>query len=227
MLDVNARRSGTFKIGGDVEVCRLGFGAMRVTGKGIWGEPEDRAGALATLRRLPEIGVNFIDTADSYGPDTSERLIHEALHPYGRITVATKGGLVRAGPDRWQPLGRPDYLRQQVHMSLRHLGLERLGLWQLHRIDPTIPRDEQFGAIAEFQKEGLIHHVGLSEVSVEEIEAAFERCEDAGQVMRTIDRALPSMNALRVLPDLRHYDRAEAARAAAYQRHVKPLGEQP
>ena len=168
----NAAAAGPFLIGGDLAVHRLGFGAMRITGKGIWGEPADRAGALATLRRLPELGVNLIDTADSYGPEVSENLLREALHPYPGMLVATKGGLTRHGPDIWAPLGRPEYLRQCVLMSLRRLGLERIDLWQLHRIDARVPRDEQFAAIAQMQQEGLIRHVGLSEVSVEEIEAA-------------------------------------------------------
>jgi pyridoxine 4-dehydrogenase len=172
-MTVSAQASGTFKIGGDLEVARLGFGAMRVTGKGIWGDPEDPAEARRTLRRVPELGINFIDTADSYGPDVSEQLIAEVLRPYPRgLVVATKGGLTRHGPDIWRPLGRPEYLRQCVLMSLRRLQLERLDLWQLHRIDSAVPRDEQFGAIAEMQKEGLIRHVGLSEVSVQEVKAA-------------------------------------------------------
>lgn len=169
---VDAAASGTFKLGGDLSVNRLGFGAMRVTGQGIWGEPDDRDEAIRVLKRLPELGVNFIDTADSYGPYVSEDLIREALHPYDGLVVATKGGLTRHGPDVWPPLGRPEYLRQCVLMSLRRLGLERIDLWQLHRIDAKVDRDEQFGAIAEMQKEGLIRHVGLSEVSVEEIGAA-------------------------------------------------------
>ncbi len=168
----NAAAAGQFLIGGDLAVHRLGFGAMRITGKGIWGEPANRAGALATLRLLPELGVNLIDTADSYGPEVSENLIREALHPYPGMLVATKGGLTRHGPDVWAPLGRPEYLRQCVLMSLRRLGVERIDLWQLHRIDAKVPRDEQFAAIAQMQQEGLIRHVGLSEVSVEEIEAA-------------------------------------------------------
>ncbi|WAJ28687.1 aldo/keto reductase [Antarcticirhabdus aurantiaca] len=172
MSEIDARKAGAFRVGGDIEVARLGFGAMRITGKGIWGEPADRAGALATLRRLPELGVNFIDTADSYGPDVSEILIREALHPYPGMLVATKGGLLRTGPDRWPPCGRPDYLRQQALMSLRHLGVERIDLWQLHRIDPAVPRQEQFEAIKALQDEGLVRHLGLSEVSVKEIEAA-------------------------------------------------------
>lgn len=172
MTELDAGKSGSFKIGGDIAVNRLGFGAMRLTGNGIWGAPPDPAGCLATLKRLPELGVNFIDTADSYGPDISEQLIREALHPYGKILVATKGGLTRTGPNLWHPVGRPEYLRQQALMSLRFLGVEQIGLWQLHRIDPKVPRGEQFGAIKSLLDDGLIAHAGLSEVSVEEIEAA-------------------------------------------------------
>ncbi|UHL62730.1 aldo/keto reductase [Paralcaligenes sp. KSB-10] len=169
---ISAIASGEFQIGGDLAVNRLGFGAMRVTGQGIWGEPADKAESLRTLRRLPELGVNFIDTADSYGPNVSEDLIREALHPYRGISVATKGGLTRHGPDEWHPLGRPEYLRQCVLMSLRRLGLERIDLWQLHRIDAQVPRKEQFDCIGQMQKEGLIRHVGLSEVQIDDIEAA-------------------------------------------------------
>jgi pyridoxine 4-dehydrogenase len=172
MTELTAAASDTFAIGGDLIVNRLGFGAMRITGKGIWGEPADRDEALRVLRRLPELGVNFIDTADSYGPDVSEDIIREALHPYEGLVVATKGGLTRHGPDIWAPLGRQEYLRQCVLMSLRRLDVERIDLWQLHRIDPRTDRDEQFNVIADMQKEGLIRHVGLSEVSVEDIEAA-------------------------------------------------------
>jgi pyridoxine 4-dehydrogenase len=172
MNTMNAAASGQFQIGGDMMVHRLGFGAMRITGKGIWGEPDDHEEALRTLKRLPGLGVNFIDTADSYGPEVSENLIHEALYPYKDMVVATKGGLTRHGPDIWLPVGRPEYLRQCVLMSLRRLGVERLDLWQLHRIDPKVPRDEQFDAIKQMQQEGLIHHVGLSEVNIEEIQAA-------------------------------------------------------
>ncbi len=172
MTTINASASGTFAVGGDIPVHRLGFGAMRITGPGIWGEPVDRAEALRTLRRLPELGVDFIDTADSYGPEVSEDLIREALHPYKGMLIATKGGLTRHGPDRWAPLGRPEYLRQCVLMSLRRLGVERIDLWQLHRIDPQVPQREQFEAIRAMQDEGLIRHVGLSEVSVAEIQAA-------------------------------------------------------
>jgi aryl-alcohol dehydrogenase-like predicted oxidoreductase len=167
-----AQASGTITLGGDLTVNRMGFGAMRITGRGIWGEPEDRDEALRVLRRLPELGIDFIDTADSYGPYVSEDLIREALHPYGNIVVATKAGLTRHGPDIWRPVGRPEYLRQCVMMSLRRLNVERIDLWQLHRIDNKVPRDEQFGVIADMQREGLIRHVGLSEVNVEEIEAA-------------------------------------------------------
>jgi aryl-alcohol dehydrogenase-like predicted oxidoreductase len=169
---VSAASSGSFRLGGDTPVNRLGFGAMRITGKGIWGEPEDRDAAIGLLRRLPELGVDFIDTADSYGPFVSEDLIAEALAPYDGVTIATKGGLVRHGPNVWAPVGRPEYLRQCVQMSLRRLKLEQIPLWQLHRIDPKVPQGEQFGVIADMLNEGLIKHAGLSQVSVEEIEAA-------------------------------------------------------
>jgi pyridoxine 4-dehydrogenase len=173
MSTPDAARSGTFAIGGDLVVNRLGFGAMRITGKGIWGEPEDPAEARATLARLPDLNINFVDTAESYGPEVSERLIGEVLAPYSKGTIiATKSGLTRTGPDRWLQVGRPEFLEQGVHLSLRRLKLERLDLWQLHRIDAKVPRDEQFDAIAGFIKSGLVRHAGLSEVSVEEIEAA-------------------------------------------------------
>jgi aryl-alcohol dehydrogenase-like predicted oxidoreductase len=168
----SAAASGQFRIGGELSVNRLGFGAMRVTGKGIWGEPERRDEALATLRRLSELQVDFIDTADSYGPFVSEDLIAEALAPYRGIVVATKGGLTRLGPNIWRPVGRPEYLRQCVLMSLRRLKVDAIDLWQLHTIDPKVPREEQFGVIADMLKEGLIRHAGLSNVNVEEIEAA-------------------------------------------------------
>jgi pyridoxine 4-dehydrogenase len=177
MAELTATRSGTIRINGEFTVNRLGFGAMRITGKGIWGEPADRDEALRVLRRLPELGVNFIDTADSYGPYVSEELIRQALHPYDGLVIATKGGLTRHGPDIWKPLGRPEYLRQCVLMSLRRLGVERIDLWQLHRIDPKVPRDEQFGVIADMQREGLIRHVGLSEVRITDIEAALPHFE--------------------------------------------------
>lgn len=168
----NAAASGTFLIGGDIPVHRLGYGAMRITGPGIWGPPADPAAALATLRRLPELGVNFIDTADSYGPFVSEDLIREALHPYAGLLIATKGGLLRHGPDKWVPLGDPGYLRQCVLMSLRRLGLERIDLWQLHRLDPGASRQAQLQAIADMRREGLIRHVGLSEVQPADIQEA-------------------------------------------------------
>jgi aryl-alcohol dehydrogenase-like predicted oxidoreductase len=167
-----AASSGSFAISGETPVTRLGFGAMRITGPGIWGEPNDRDEAIKVLRRLPDLGVDFIDTADSYGPFVSEDLIAEALAPYGEIVVATKGGLTRHGPNVWRPVGRPEYLRQCVMMSLRRLKLDQIPLWQLHRIDPLVPRDEQFGVIGDMLKEGLIKHAGLSEVSVDEVEAA-------------------------------------------------------
>jgi aryl-alcohol dehydrogenase-like predicted oxidoreductase len=171
MSNVSAKASGSFKIG-DIAVNRLGFGAMQLPGKGIWDEPINRVECLRTLRRLPELEVDFIDTADSYGPEVSENLIREALHPYSGMLIATKGGLTRHGPDIWAPVGRPEYLRQCVLMSLRRLGLEQIDLWQLHRIDPKVPQQEQFDVIRDMQKEGLIRHVGLSQVSVAEIEAA-------------------------------------------------------
>ena len=169
---INASQSGRFRIGGAFDVNRLGFGAMRVVGRGIWGPPEDRAEALRMLRRLPEVGVDFIDTADSYGPDFSEELISEALPPYGKIHVATKGGLARTGPGVWIPLGRPEYLIQQAHKSRWRLGVETIDLWQLHRIDSKVPANEQFDAIKSLIKDGVIRCAGLSEVSVADIEAA-------------------------------------------------------
>ena len=173
MSHPSAAASGTVTIGGDTPVHRLGFGALRITGPGIWGEPKDRGEAIRVLQRLPDLGVNFIDTADSYGPFVSEDLIAEALSPYGGdMIIATKGALTRHGPNIWRPVGRLEYLRQCVLMSLRRLKLEQIPLWQLHRIDPLVPREEQFGVIADMLKEGLIKHAGLSEVSVEEIEAA-------------------------------------------------------
>jgi aryl-alcohol dehydrogenase-like predicted oxidoreductase len=168
----NAAKSGTFKIGGDIEVHRLGFGAMRVTGAGIWGPPADRAEAIRTLRRVPELGIDFIDTADSYGPDVSEQLIRESLFPYDGILIATKAGFTRPGPNAWKMDGRPEYLRQQALKSRRQLGVEQIGLWQLHRIDPKVPAGEQFDAVKSLIDDGVIRHAGLSEVSVADIEAA-------------------------------------------------------
>jgi pyridoxine 4-dehydrogenase len=169
---VTAGKSGSFAIGGDLTVHRLGYGSMRLTGRGIWGPPADRDEALRTLRRLPELEVNFIDTADSYGPEVAEELICEALYPYKKMVIATKAGLARTGPDAWMPLGRPEYLIQQAKLSCRRLKLEQIGLWQLHRIDPKVPRGEQFGAIRQLIDEGVIAHAGLSEVSVGDIQAA-------------------------------------------------------
>ena len=168
----DAKQSGVFSIGGALNVHRLGFGAMRITGRGIWGEPADRAEALRVLKRLPELGVDFIDTADSYGPDVSELLIGEALRPYSGVVVATKGGLTRTGPNIWTPLGRPEYLIQQALKSRRNLGVETIDLWQLHRINSKTPRNEQFDAIRSLIDDKVIRFAGLSEVSVEEIEAA-------------------------------------------------------
>jgi len=174
MLKLDASKSGSFRIGGEIEVNRLGFGAMRLTGPGIWGPPADRAEAIRTLKRVPELGINFIDTADSYGPNVSEQLIREALYPYDGILIATKAGLRRPNPGQWEPDGRPEYLRQQAIKSRETLGLEQIGLWQLHRIDPRVSRDEQFAAVKSLQDEGIIRHAGLSNVSVEDIEAASE-----------------------------------------------------
>jgi pyridoxine 4-dehydrogenase len=173
MMATTTAVTKTFKLGGELEIHRLGFGAMRITGKGIWGEPADRENAKKVLRRAVELGVDFIDTADSYGPTVSEPLIGEALAPYAKGTViATKGGLTRQGPDEWQPVGRPEYLTQQVEMSLRWLKREQLDLWQLHRIDPKVPVEESLGAIKKLQTAGKIRFVGLSEVSVDEIKQA-------------------------------------------------------
>ena len=169
---LTAAKSGTFRIGSDVEVNRLGFGTMRLPGRGVWGPPADRAEALRTLKRLPQLEVNFIDTADSYGPNVAEELLREALHPYKGMFIATKAGLARTGPDEWTPLGRPEYLIQQAYTSCWRLGVERIDLWQLHRIDPKVPRDEQFGAIKRLLDSGVIRYAGLSEVSVADIEAA-------------------------------------------------------
>jgi len=169
----NAAASGEFKIGGDLPVHRLGFGAMRITGAGVWGEPRDPAEARRVLRRAVELGVNLIDTADSYGPEVSERLIAETLHPYPPgLVIATKGGLTRSGPGKWAPVGRPEYLQQCVELSLRRLKLDRIDLYQLHRIDPQVPVAESLGMLKQLQQAGKIRHIGLSEVSVKEIEEA-------------------------------------------------------
>jgi len=171
-MTVDAGAAGTFRIGGEIEVNRLGFGAMRITGRGVWGEPADRPEALRTLQRLPGLGVNFIDTADSYGPDVSEKLLRESLHPYAGLLIATKAGLTRGGPDRWTPRGDAGYLTEQARKSCRQLGVERIDLWQLHRIDPRVPREEQFAAVRALFDAGVIRHAGLSEVSVADIKEA-------------------------------------------------------
>ncbi|HEY6920427.1 MAG TPA: aldo/keto reductase [Methyloceanibacter sp.] len=174
MAKLDAWKSGTFKIGGDTEIHRLGFGAMRITGKGIWRAPDDRPEALRTLKRVPELGIDFIDTADSYGPDVSEELIREALYPYDRILIATKAGFRRPGPGVWETDGDPKYLRQQAIRSCRKLGVEQIGLWQLHRIDQKVPREAQFAAVKALLDDGIIKHAGLSEVSVADIKAASQ-----------------------------------------------------
>ncbi|MBB5959208.1 aryl-alcohol dehydrogenase-like predicted oxidoreductase [Saccharothrix tamanrassetensis] len=165
--------SDTFVLGGDLTVNRLGYGAMRLTGEGIWGYPADRDNAIAVLRRAVELGIDFIDTADSYGPHVNEELIREALHPYADdLVIATKAGLLRTGPNVWPILGKPDYLRHALEGSLRRLGVERIDLFQLHRIDPEVPLEDQIGELKKFQEEGKIRHIGLSEVDVEQLEAA-------------------------------------------------------
>jgi aryl-alcohol dehydrogenase-like predicted oxidoreductase len=165
--------SGTYAIGGDLAVHRLGYGVMQLTGKGVWGEPRDPEEAVRVLRRAVELGVNFIDTADAYGPFVADHLIRKALHPYPKdLVIATKVGLTRSGPDDWRPVGRPEYLRQQTELNLRHLGVERIDLLQLHRIDPKVPLAEQIGELALLQKEGKIRHIGLSEVTVEQLKEA-------------------------------------------------------
>jgi len=173
MTTTIAQAAGSFALGGDLTVNRLGFGAMRITGNGVWGPPDDRDECIRVLRRAVELGVNFIDTADSYGPYVSEELIREALAPYpDDLVIATKAGLLRTGPDIWIPLGFPGYLRQEVEMSLRRLGVERIDLFQLHRIDNKFPLEDQIGELAALQQEGKIRHIGLSEVDVTQLEAA-------------------------------------------------------
>jgi pyridoxine 4-dehydrogenase len=167
-----AQASGTFSIGGDLTVNRLGFGAMRLTGQGVWGPPDDRDECIRVLRRAVELGVNFIDTANSYGPYVSEELIREALHPYDGVVIATKAGLLRTGPDVWPVLGYPAYLRQECEMSLRRLGVDTIDLFQLHRIDNKFPAEDQIGELVALQQEGKIRHIGLSEVNVDQLEAA-------------------------------------------------------
>lgn len=173
MSNASSAVARTLKLGGEFEINRLGFGAMRITGKGVWGEPADRAECIRTLKSLAENGVNFIDTADSYGPNVSEELIRDALLPYADgLVVATKAGLTRAGPDQWMPNGKPDYLISQAHGSLKRLGVKQIDLWQLHRIDPGTPRQAQFDAVRKLLDDGVIRHAGLSEVSVADIKAA-------------------------------------------------------
>lgn len=172
-MGLPAAKAGTVALGHDLVVNRMGFGAMRITGPGIFGQPGDRDEAKRVLRRALDLGVNFIDTADSYGPHVSEELIAEALHPYpAGLVIATKGGLERPGPSKWTPNGRPEYLRRQLEGSLRRLRQDRIDLWQLHRIDPKVPAGEQFGVLGEFVREGKVRHVGLSEVGVPDIERA-------------------------------------------------------
>lgn len=168
-----AAASGTFSIGGDLPVHRLGYGVMQLPGPGVWGPSRDPEGAIRVLRRTVELGITLIDTADSYGPFIADHLIREALHPYADdLVIATKVGFTRQGPGRWTAVGRPEYLRQQVELNLRHLGLERIDLLQLHRIDPAVPLEDQLGELGDLQKEGKIRHLGLSEVSVADLEAA-------------------------------------------------------
>ncbi|MEU6828896.1 aldo/keto reductase [Nocardia beijingensis] len=170
-----AAASGTFAIGGDLPVHRLGYGAMQLTGPGVWGDPKDPDEAVRVLRRAVELGVNFIDTADSYGPFVSEKLIRKALHPYPEgLVIATKAGLTRQGPNEWRPVARPEYLRQQAELSLRHLGVDRIDLYQLHRIDPQVPLADQLGELVALQQEGKIRHIGLSQVTVEQLRQARE-----------------------------------------------------
>jgi pyridoxine 4-dehydrogenase len=175
---ISAAQSGTFSLGGDLPVHRLGFGAMRITGDGVWGPPKDRQECLAVLRRAIALGVNLIDTAESYGPHVSEELIAEGLRPYPKdLVIATKGGLDRPSPGKWDSNGRPERLREELDGSLRRLKLDRIDLWQLHRIDPNVPEAEQFEAIREFQRAGKVRHIGLSEVTVEQIERARKHFE--------------------------------------------------
>jgi aryl-alcohol dehydrogenase-like predicted oxidoreductase len=180
LVEKPAAKSGTFKIGGDLPVVRLGFGAMRITGKGVWGEPEDREECIAVLRRAVELGITLIDTADSYGPFVSEKLIAEALHPYPKnLVIATKAGLQRPGPDKWEPDGRPEHLRERCEGSLKRLKVDRIDLFQLHRIDPKVALEDQIGTLVKLQEEGKVRHIGLSEVDVKQIEAVRKLAEIA------------------------------------------------
>ncbi|HKK27159.1 MAG TPA: aldo/keto reductase [Gemmatimonadota bacterium] len=203
--DPSAAEAGTLTLGGDLEVRRMGFGAMRVTGEGIWGPPEDEAEAKRVLRRAVELGVDFIDTADAYGPDVSERLIAEALHPYPEgLVIATKGGLTRSGPDEWHLDGRPEHLREALEGSLRRLKLEQIDLYQFHRPDPDVPLEESLGCLVELREQGKIRHIGVSNVDVGQLETAVRvadvvsvqnrynlRDRDAGDVLEACeDRGL-------------------------------------
>ena len=173
--DTLAAPSGTYRLGGDLPVVRLGYGTMQLPGEGVWGPPKDRDSAIAVLRRAVELGITLFDTADSYGPEVAEDLLREALHPYADdVVIATKAGLTRQGPGGWTPVGVPAYLRQQCELSLRRLGLERIDLFQLHRIDPAVPAEDQVGELRALQEEGKIRHIGLSEVSVEQLRTAQE-----------------------------------------------------
>jgi aryl-alcohol dehydrogenase-like predicted oxidoreductase len=188
--------AGTFDLGGDLTVNRLGYGTMQLTGDGVWGAPKDPDSAVAVLRRAVELGVNFIDTADSYGPDVAEPLIAKALKPYADdLVIATKAGIIRTGPEQWSLIGRPQYLRQQVEMSLRILGLERIDLMQLHRIDPQVPLEDQVGEFKLLQDEGKIRHIGLSDVSVDELQAA-QKVADIASVQNLFNLANRSSEAL-------------------------------
>ena len=172
---LSAQPSGTFQLGGDLPVVRLGYGTMQLPGEGVWGPPRDRDAAIAVLRRAVELGVTFFDTADSYGPEVAEDLLREALHPYADdVVIATKAGLTRQGPGIWTPVGRPAYLRQQAELSLRRLGLETIDLFQLHRIDPKVPLEDQVGELKKLQDEGKIRHIGLSEIDVDQLKQAQE-----------------------------------------------------
>ncbi|MDQ1657996.1 MAG: pyridoxine 4-dehydrogenase, partial [Cryptosporangiaceae bacterium] len=178
MTTVSAAQSGTYQLGGTYPVHRLGYGSMQLTGPGVWGDPADPDEAVRVLRRSVELGVNYIDTADSYGPFTAELLIKKALHPYADdVVIATKGGLTRSGPGDWRPVGRPEYLRQQAELSLRRLGVERIDLFQLHRIDPAVPVADQVGELKALQDEGKIRHIGLSEVSVAQLKEAQQTAD--------------------------------------------------
>lgn len=191
-----ARASGEFLLGGTLSVVRLGFGSMQLTGPGVWGDPKDPDEAVRVLRRAVDLGINLIDTADSYGPVVAEQLIKKALHPYADgVVIATKAGLTRSGPGDWRPVGRPEYLRQQAEMSLRHLGLERIELFQLHRIDPKVSLADQIGELKLLQEEGKISHIGLSEVSVEELKAAQETADIASvqNLYNLADRSAESL----------------------------------